>query len=244
GHCTLSTPLIEACVRHNIPLMLAIPGQTPVIILGQEGEARRYRRLALHHTALAKLDEAMRARLAARIVEAKLRGYAVVVRQRYQAGDHVLLANLERAMKSLAQTERLAIVRGWEGWFARQYHRWLGRHTHELADFTQRRHRGEARDPINAMLNYGYALLRQRVGVAVRLAGLDPYLGVLHEANGRHEALVSDIMEPYRRGSAPWRRGSGEAFTAPGVCLPKGGARRQACAVASSQCVCSWRASG
>ena len=80
----------------------------------------------------------------------------------------------------------------------RHYHRWLQQHVQALGDFAQRRQHGQTPDPVNSLLNYGYALLRHRLACGVRLAGLDPWLGVLHEANGRHEALVSDLIEPWR----------------------------------------------
>lgn len=198
SHCQLSTPLIEACAREGIPLLVAAPGQTPLVIAGHQAEAERYRSLAAHHAAWSGLDEAQRARLGARLVDQKLAGSAWLIRQRYQPGDHHLLEQIGRARQALARTERLTVVRGWEGWAARHYHRWLQRHMQPLGDFQARQHHGHTRDPINSLLNYGYGLLRHHLACGVRLAGLDPWLGILHQANDRHEALVSDLMEPWR----------------------------------------------
>ena len=198
SHCQISTPLLEACAQEGIPLLIAPPGQAPLVIAGQKAEAQRNRILAAHHAAWATLDEARRARLAARLVNEKLAGYAWLIRQRYQAGDHRLMAQIERARQALARTERLTIVRGWEGWAARHYHRWLQRHVQVLGDFQCRQQHGQIQDPVNSLLNYGYGLMRHRIACGVRLAGLDPWLGILHQANGRHEALVSDLIEPWR----------------------------------------------
>jgi len=194
----LSSALLHACADQGIPVILAAPGQTPLVIVGQAGEAQRYQTLAAHHAAWVKLDAPQRARLAAKLIDAKLAACALVVRQRYQAGDHTLLAQLERARTALAHSQRIVTLRGWEGWAARHYYRWLGRHTSGLAELSERRKHGDYPDPINALLNYTYTLLRHRIAVRVRRVGLDPYLGILHEANGRHEALVSDLMEPWR----------------------------------------------
>jgi len=196
--CTVSSPLLAACAREGIPVVFAAPGQTPLIVAGAHAEARLNRTLAAHHAAFASLDDVARVRLAARLVEAKLAAMALIIHRRYQAGDRHTLAIMSRARQSLARTTRLNIVRGWEGYAARHYHRWLARHLVALGEFTHRRQHGERQDPINALLNYGYALLRHRISVAVRQFGLDPYLGVLHAANGRHEALVSDLIEPWR----------------------------------------------
>ena len=196
--CQITTPLLEACAREGIPLLLGTPGQVPLVIAGQGAEAQRNRRLAAHHAAQAQLDEAQRAQVAARCVQAKLDGCEWLVRQRYQVGDHQLLAHLQRAREALNHTERLPVVRGWEGWAAQHYHRWLERHLQPLGDFRQRQKHGESQNPVNSLLNYGYGLLRNHLARAVRLTGLDPWLGILHEANDRHEALVSDLMEPWR----------------------------------------------
>jgi CRISPR-associated protein Cas1 len=56
----------------------------------------------------------------------------------------------------------------------------------------------EATHPVNAMLNYGYAILESQVRMAVSAAGLDPYLGFFHGQWRGKEGLVLDLMEPLR----------------------------------------------
>ena len=60
---------------------------------------------------------------------------------------------------------------------------------------TQNRH---ARHPVNAMLNYGYAVLESQVRIAIAEVGLDPSIGYLHVCQPGRQALVYDLMEPYR----------------------------------------------
>lgn len=55
-----------------------------------------------------------------------------------------------------------------------------------------------AKDPFNAMLNYGYGILYSRVERALMLAGIDPYLGFLHRDDYNMKSLVFDFIEPYR----------------------------------------------
>lgn len=195
--CQISTPLLTACAQEGIPLIVAAPGRPPLVIVGQQAEAQRNRRLAAHHAAWAKLEARQRARLGARLVDQKLASCAWLVRQRYQPGDHQLLQHIQRARQALTRVDSLDLVRGWEGWAARHYHRWLRQRLQGLGANPARRHPGSD-DPINSLLNYVYALLRQHLAYNLRLTGLDPWLGILHEANGRHEALVSDFMEPWR----------------------------------------------
>lgn len=50
----------------------------------------------------------------------------------------------------------------------------------------------------NALLNYGYAVIRACVARAVTLAGLHPALGVHHRHRENTFALADDLMEPLR----------------------------------------------
>jgi CRISPR-associated protein Cas1 len=56
----------------------------------------------------------------------------------------------------------------------------------------------DATHPVNAMLNYGYAVLESQVQMAVVAAGLDPTIGFMHAHGGGRSALVLDLMEPLR----------------------------------------------
>jgi CRISPR-associated protein Cas1 len=51
---------------------------------------------------------------------------------------------------------------------------------------------------VNAMLNYGYTVLRAATARAVIAAGLHPTLGLHHSNEGNPMRLVDDLMEPFR----------------------------------------------
>jgi CRISPR-associated protein Cas1 len=53
-------------------------------------------------------------------------------------------------------------------------------------------------DGINALLNYGYTVLRAATARAVIAAGLHPSLGLHHSNAGNAMRLVDDLMEPFR----------------------------------------------
>lgn len=59
-----------------------------------------------------------------------------------------------------------------------------------------RRHREGA--PPNALLNYGYAVLRAVVARALVAAGLLPSVGIFHHNKYNAYCLADDVMEPYR----------------------------------------------
>ncbi len=55
-----------------------------------------------------------------------------------------------------------------------------------------------ASDPINALLNYGYAVLAGEISKFVNGIGLDPYFGFMHKQDASFTSLIYDIIEPFR----------------------------------------------
>lgn len=64
--------------------------------------------------------------------------------------------------------------------------------------FLKRSGRG-ATDPVNAMLNYSYAILASEVLKSLHISGLDPYAGFLHSDRYARKSLVFDLMEEFRQ---------------------------------------------
>jgi CRISPR-associated protein Cas1 len=61
--------------------------------------------------------------------------------------------------------------------------------------------KGESRNathPVNAILNYAYAVLESQVRIQVLTAGFDPTIGFLHSGPGARSDFVLDLMEPLR----------------------------------------------
>jgi CRISPR-associated endonuclease Cas1 len=87
--------------------------------------------------------------------------------------------------------------------------RWkgLGRHPipKDWQAFSQRytfaRNKGGTRNashPVNAILNYAYAILESQVRIQVIAAGFDPTIGFLHSGRRGRSDFVLDLMEPLR----------------------------------------------
>jgi CRISPR-associated protein Cas1 len=55
-----------------------------------------------------------------------------------------------------------------------------------------------ASHPVNAMLNYAYAVLESHVRMEIVSQGYDPTIGYLHSHQKDRAALVFDLMEPLR----------------------------------------------
>ena len=70
-------------------------------------------------------------------------------------------------------------------------------------NFTGRKNKANSRnynasDEINALLNYGYAILESEIRKAINGIGLDYSIGFLHEVNQSRTPLVYDIQELFR----------------------------------------------
>ena len=67
---------------------------------------------------------------------------------------------------------------------------WTGRHAHP------------AGDPINALLSFAYTLLTHEIAALLEGAGLDPFLGFLHQIDYGRPSLALDVIEPFRHPAA------------------------------------------
>ncbi|MDQ2084983.1 CRISPR-associated endonuclease Cas1 [Herbivorax sp. ANBcel31] len=88
-------------------------------------------------------------------------------------------------------------LQGYEGSAGRKYFETLGRLIPEKYAF-EGRSRNPAMDEFNCMLNYSYGILYSSVEKACIIAGLDPYIGIMHTDNYNKKALVFDLVEMYR----------------------------------------------
>ncbi len=86
---------------------------------------------------------------------------------------------------------------GWEGSASKLYFSLLSKLIPSAHAF-EGRSSHPARDAFNAMLNYGYGILYSKVERALIIAGLDPYIGLLHTDNYNKKSFVFDFIEPYR----------------------------------------------
>ncbi|MDY0151799.1 MAG: CRISPR-associated endonuclease Cas1 [Candidatus Cloacimonas sp.] len=107
-----------------------------------------------------------------------------------EAANNIIQANGN--LDSLANT-----FMGWEGGASKNYFGILNELIPEQFRFEGRSSR-PAKDAFNAMLNYGYGILYSRVERALIIAGMDPYLGLLHSDNYNKKSFVFDFIEPYR----------------------------------------------
>jgi len=91
----------------------------------------------------------------------------------------------------------LGTLLGLEGAGAAVYFGVFGRLLKQEMGF-RRRVKRPPKDPVNALLSYGYVLLMHKVMSAINIVGLDPYAGYLHSSQYGKPALALDLMEEMR----------------------------------------------
>lgn len=121
-----------------------------------------------------------------------------------QAREHEsVVKEILKGMKDAAPDGDLSLMRGrffsMEGRAATHYWKAVSCLIQETLAFPGRRHKG-AEDPVNRMLNYGYAILSSKTHRAIIRAGLSSYFSFLHSHQPGRANLVYDLMEPFR----PW----------------------------------------
>jgi CRISPR-associated protein Cas1 len=90
-------------------------------------------------------------------------------------------------------------LQGYEGAGSAAYFEGFGRLLRgDAALRFETRNRRPPRDPVNALLSYGYSLLHHQCSSALQTAGLDPYIGFLHSSQYSKPALALDLMEEFR----------------------------------------------
>lgn len=152
-------------------------------------------------TRRAQLDAAEdpeRARTVARaIVAAKIANQRTLLRRNSKAKQAVEdLQALQRKAERAADSDELL---GIEGAASRLYfetfpHMLKG----DLAFLPEGRNRRPPRDPVNALLSFGYALLAREFAAACVTVGLEPTIGFYHAPRAGRPALALDLMEAYR----------------------------------------------
>lgn len=122
--------------------------------------------------------------------------------QRYQrkAPDDVLggvIDNMESLLRKLDGADDIGTLQGLEGYASSMYFNAFKSVLKQNLGFTGRRRRPPP-DPVNSLLSFGYTLLVYDTQAAVRIVGLDPFLGFLHSTEYSKPSLALDLMEEFR----------------------------------------------
>ena len=140
----------------------------------------------------AYLDEEWKHTLARSFVLAKVQN-AIVFAKRSGAD----VTSLSDAIRDIERCDNTESLRGLEGNAARNYFA-LIKHKFPEAFAPESRTKRPPRDIANSVLSLAYTFLAKECQNAIRIAGLEPYIGYLHEPKYGKPALALDLMEEFR----------------------------------------------
>ena len=174
---SITIPLMNALVEGNVQVVMCNNRGMPSAML-QSFEGNNLQGENLRNQMGA--GEVLKKQLWKQIVEAKIRNQAELLNKVGQEGDR---------LKQYYQNVKSGDADNREGIAARIYFSEL---------FGESFLRDRTVPGINALLNYGYAILRAATARALVSSGLLPAIGIFHHNRSNAFPLADDVMEPYR----------------------------------------------
>ncbi len=204
GNVSVSPFLLEWCAERSLHIaMLTEFGKFLGRFEGLASAGAMLRRQQ-HRAAL---DQEETKRIATFIVQGKLRNSGGLLRRgarerEGKASEALAKAAdaISRLEASLPTAETIDQARGYEGEAAAVYFSVMDDMVvADDADLRfEKRSRRPPKNPFNALLSFGYALLLNDCIAALQTVALDPWLGFLHVERPGRPSLALDLMEEFR----------------------------------------------
>lgn len=174
---TWSNQVFVRLAERSVPIVLCASNHAPVsVVWPLEGHHAQGARLRAQIDASKPLQK----QLWRQVVAAKIRMQGqVLAANGAEAGAFAMLARKVRSGDP-DNVEAQAARRYWKALFGPAFYR------------------DQNADGTNALLNYGYTVLRSLVSRAICASGLHPTVGIFHSNRANAFALADDLMEPYR----------------------------------------------
>lgn len=198
GNIQITTPALQELAQQNIEiaffsqkgkLLFQLTSRFPKNII------LRQQQYKLHS------DPAFGLRFSQTIVQAKLKSAADVVRDRlYNQPDlecQKELANIDAMREKATHAQALNTLLGIEGTATAAYYKIFGRLLKAPWTFDGRNRR-PPRDPVNALLSFGYVVVGNEIASLLDGIGFDPYLGFYHAVAYGRPSLALDLVEEFR----------------------------------------------
>lgn len=201
GAINASGPVVKLLLDHGIPLNYITSFGRYRGTLKPAWSKNSPLRLSQYQ---AYLDPTVRVELARRFVWGKVANMRTQLlranRTRKSAVITKAIERLQQVVHLVRERElNLGTLLGLEGSATREYFQVFNELLKSPLEFSfPNRNRRPPRDPVNALLSFGYALLTKDILSAIEMIGFDPYLGFYHEAKYGRPALALDVMEEFR----------------------------------------------
>lgn len=176
----ITQPLIIECQKNNTAIIFCDEKHLPYSTILPIAEGNN-----LHQKILKQqinITEPVRKNLWKQIIQQKIQNQADTLKQ--------FNKNYTR-LEKLAQEVSSGDSKNSEGLAAQYYWKEL---------FGQGFIRNQNADGVNAVLNYGYSIIRAMIARSIVASGLHPAIGLFHHNQYNGLCLADDLMEPFR----PW----------------------------------------
>lgn len=199
GNISVTAQTIHMLCEENIPIVHLSMGNWFYGFTQGLGLKNAYLRAAQFRVAA---DAGRCLALARQIVSAKIAAQRTFLRRNAAGLPDQALADLAQQDKNAQACEKIESLLGIEGLAAKVYFAHFSRMIKGDAlptewDFAHRNRR-PPRDPINALLSFGYAMLAKECTVVLAAEGFDPYWGFYHQPRHGRPSLALDLMEEFR----------------------------------------------
>lgn len=148
-------------------------------------------------------DESARLSWATGLVAHKFKVICHVLRDTDEPGSRELRASMQRGIDRLTEVKDEEELRGMEGAAQKAIFAWWRKRLPAELGFTRRQRRPPP-DPVNAVLSLSYVLAHDEAVRQLKVAGLDPQLGIYHRLASGRQSLACDLMEPLRPVIEAW----------------------------------------
>jgi len=189
-----------ALSEHNIPaILLSIrSSKKPAILMSSLAVRLPLRRLQYRCA-----EHRIKAFLMAKwVLEHKIDSYQLpltLIKNTHPELAKGFIERCDMAYEALELSSNINSLMGIEGQIAQGWFKLL-RQTLDPKWKFMGRNRRPPRDPVNGLLSLGYTLLSGDVRQVIITEGLDPSFGFLHQPRAGREALMLDLLEPFRAG--------------------------------------------
>ena len=203
GSGQVTSDALAACVSRGVRVASLRRSGALRFVVGGALSGNVHLRMA-QHTAV--LSEEHSLAIAQAVVAAKLQSSRKTLlrwsrdakspstRQRLQQRAEMIAERIARVPSSRSGDH----LRGIEGDAARIYFRGLGQHLDDIGLRFNARTRRPPRDPVNALMSFGYGLLVAELIGSINAVGLDHQLGFLHRPRSGRPSLALDLAEELR----------------------------------------------
>jgi CRISPR-associated protein Cas1 len=199
GNISLTTPIINYFLDNNVE----------VIFMSRTGKYRGKLYTDEYRNVLLRLEQYKRSndkdfklKMAKSIVKGKLRNAYdfLALRSKYLPKGTLSneLASIRKTIEKVDKRDKIDEVRGLEGVGSKFYFQGFKKLIKNKDFKFEKRTLRPPKDPVSAMLSFGYYFLYNEVMAAINVVGLDPYFGNLHTVDISKKSLLFDLVEEFR----------------------------------------------